>query len=148
MDFREKPEVRLGRVINLESAGKERNQLTRAIVLSLRELMRQSQPNADTQDLAAFIALALIRIYETIDLSVAAWEKRGYWLKADRFRLDWAWAGQLGDQMKKAVLSDNWPEVAAIAVKVGGKLNHIKLPQRNRLGKPWVGSWEKLKEGN
>lgn len=138
----------MGRVIKLETAGKERNQLTRAVVLSIRELMRQSQPNAETQDLAAFIALALDRIYETIDLSVAAWEKRGYWLKADRFRLEWAWTGQLGEQMKMAVLSDDWPEVAAIAVKVGGKLNHIKTPQRNRIGKPWVGSWEKLKERN
>jgi hypothetical protein len=136
----------LGRIIKLETAGKERNHLTRVVVLAIRELMQQSQPNLETKDLASFIAIALNRIYETIDLSVAAWEKRGYWLKADRFRLDWAWTGQLSQQMKEAVLSDNWAEVAAIAVKVGGKLNHIRVSQRNRLGKPWVGSWEKLRD--
>jgi len=75
-------------VINTENAGKERTQLTRAVVLALRELMRQTETNRETQDLAAFIVLALENIAATIDSSVEAWEKRGYWLKADRFRMD------------------------------------------------------------
>lgn len=137
----------MGRVINTESAGKDRTQLTRALVLAIRELMRQSEPNARTRDLAAFIALASEEIAKTIDVSVAAWEKRGYWVKADRFRMDWYWSEQLGAAMRQAVLNEDWPAVAGVAAQVAQKLGDIKVPQRHRIGEPWVGAWEKLKKG-
>jgi hypothetical protein len=69
-------------VIKIEGAGKERKRLTRAVVLAIRELMQQTEPDSKTRDLAAFIALALLAIDETIDESVTPWEKRGYWLKS------------------------------------------------------------------
>jgi len=134
----------LGRVINPETAGKERNILQRAALLSLRELMKQTATDATTRDLAAFVALTLIAIGETIEPSVAAWEKRGYWVKADRFRMDWSWAGRFGLQMKAALLEDNWAQVAQVAGQAALKLANVKLPLRNRLGTPWVGSWDKL----
>jgi hypothetical protein len=135
----------LGRVINLEGVGKERKNLARAVVLALRELMQQAEPDQKTRDLAAFISLALEEIYQTIDESVAAWEKRGYWLKADRFRLEWAWSESLSKKMGDAVLQEDWPQVAATAASVAQKLNTVVLPQRHRLGTPWTGAWEKLK---
>ena len=78
----------MSRVINPDSAGKERTRLTKAIVISIRELAKQTEPGAKARDLAAFIALALLTIAEGIDVSVAAWEKRDYWVKADRFRME------------------------------------------------------------
>lgn len=137
-------EVILGRVIKLEGAGKERKQLVRAVVLALRELMQQKEPDVNTRDLAAFISLALQAIYETIDESVAAWEKRGYWLKADRFRLEWAWSGNLGQKLHEALLNDDWTTIALTAAQVGEKLKNEKQPKRNRLGTPWVGAWKRL----
>jgi hypothetical protein len=135
----------LSRVINPEGAGKERTQLTRAVVLAIRELIRQTEPGPLAQDLAAFIALALKGIFETIDISVAAWEKRGYWVKADRFRMDWAWSDQLGSSMEKAVISDDWATVARLSVQIADKLKSVKVPLRNRLGEPWVGAFDLLK---
>ena len=136
----------MSRVINPETAGKERKQLSRAVVLAIRELMSQTETNANTRDLAAFIALALIAIHETIDGSVGAWEKRGYWIKADRFRMEWMWSESLGKKMEQAVLAEDWATVAATVVQIGEKLNSVKLPQRHRLGKPWIGAYKKLKE--
>jgi hypothetical protein len=138
-------EARLGRVINPDGVGAERNRLVKAIVLALRELMRQSQTDQHTYDLAAFISLALNEIAGTIDTSVAAWEKRGYWVKADRFRLEWDWAGNLSEQMRTALIAGDWPQVAQIAVKVAGKLGDVHVPVRHRLGTPWVGAWDQLK---
>lgn len=135
----------MGRLINPESAGKERNQLTRGVVLAIRELMRQTAPSETTRDLAAFIALALEGIAATIDASVGAWEKRGYWVKADRFRLEWDWAGHLAGRMKQAALAEDWGTVAQTAVQAAQKLSNVQLPQRNRLGEPWVGAWQRLK---
>ena len=45
-----------------------------------------------SRDLAAFIAISLEKIFETVETSVVAWEKKGYWVKADRFRLEWEWS--------------------------------------------------------
>lgn len=138
-------EVSLGRVINTEGSGQERTRLTKAVVLAIRELMRQTETNEKTYDLAAFIVLALKEIASTIDTSVAAWEKRGYWVKADRFRLEWDWTETLGERMNKALLAEDWPSVAQISIQVAGKLGDIKVSERHRLGTPWVGAWDKLK---
>jgi len=136
----------LSRIINTEGAGKERNRLSRCIVLSLRELMRQSQPDDKSRDLAAFIALALLAISDTVEASVLAWEKKGYWVKADRYRMEWSWTERFGKQMKQAVFQEDWPMVAQVSVQVAQKLMSVEVPLRNRLGTPWVGAWGSLKQ--
>jgi hypothetical protein len=108
--------------------------------------MRQSQPDSKTRDLAAFIALALEAVAATIDASVDAWEKRGYWVKADRFRMDWYWSEQLGRAMRQAVLAEDWPTIALTAAQVAEKLSGVKVPQRNQLGTPWTGAMDRLRK--
>ena len=135
----------MSRIINPESAGKDRTRLAKAVVIAIRELMKQTEPDAQTRDLAAFIALALQEIASTIEPSVAAWEKRGYWVKADRFRLEWEWCGKLGSQMRQALLDENWAEVAQLAVKAAQKLGDIQIAKHHRLGTPWVGAWERIR---
>jgi hypothetical protein len=137
----------LGRVINPDGVGKERTRLTRATVLAIRELMRQTDTDDNTRDLAAFVALTLEAIYGTIDVSVEAWEKRGYWVKADRFRMDWLWTERLGNTLRTSLLDEDWTTVALTAAQVAEKLGHVKVPKRHGLGTPWVGAWEKLQEG-
>ena len=128
-------------IINPESAGKERTQLSKAIVLAVRELARQTDVTLEAKDLAAFIAMALKTISEGIDISVAAWEKRGYWVKADRFRMEWLWTGQVGDQMESALLSEDWGTIAMLIPQIAQKFNKIMVSENHRLGKPWVGSY-------
>ena len=134
----------MGRVINPDGAGKNRTNLTRSVVLALRELVKQNDTNQQTLDLAAFIVLALDAIAATIDSSVEAWEKRGYWLKADRFRMEWAWTVSLGQTMRKALVQQDWALVAITAAQIAEKLNNIEVPQRHKLGTPWVGAWDRL----
>jgi hypothetical protein len=138
-------EVTLGRVINPETAGKERTRLTKAIVIAIRELMHQSQPDDNTRDLAAFISLALGAIAGTIDSSVEAWEKRGYWVKADRFRMDWVWSSRLAGDMRLAVLTEDWLKVAQTVAQVAERLNGIHISWNHRMGTPWVGAYQKIK---
>jgi hypothetical protein len=131
-------------IINPESAGKERTQLTKAIVLAVRELAKQADVTNEAKDLAAFIALALESISEGIDISVAAWEKRGYWVKADRFRMDWLWTGQYAEKMKSAVLTDDWATVATLMPQIAQKFSKIIVSENHRMGKPWVGAYGRL----
>lgn len=134
----------MSKVINPESAGKERARLTKAIVLAVRQLAHQTEISAETRDLAAFIVLALAEISKGVEVSALAWEKRNYWLKADRFRMDWAWCGTLGARMKQAILADDWTQVAQLAIQIAGKLSGVKLAENHRLGKPWTGAYARL----
>ena len=136
----------MSRIINPDSAGKERTRLTRGVVLAIRELAQQTDPGVESRDLAAFIAIALSIVSETIDVSVAAWEKRDYWVKADRFRMEWAWSGQMAGKMRTAVLADDWHGVAQTAAQIAQKLNKITVPAGHRLGRPWVGAWKELQK--
>ena len=135
----------MSRVINPESAGKERPRLTKAIVLAVRELSKQSQVTQDTKDLAAFIALALQSISDGIEVSVIAWEKRDYWVKADKFRMEWMWAGQYAQKMKKAVLTDDWGTVVVVSIQIAQKFSKVAVSDNHRLGKPWVGAYKQLR---
>jgi hypothetical protein len=131
-------------IINPESAGKERTQLSKAIVLAIRELAKQTDVNNEAKDLAAFIALALKTISEGIDVSVAAWEKRGYWVKADRFRMEWLWTGSFADKMKVAIFTNDWGAIAMLMPQIAQKFSKIMVSDNHRLGKPWVGAFHRL----
>ena len=134
----------MSRVINPDSTGKQRTQLSKAIVLAVRELARQSDVTDQTRDLAAFIAIALQIISDGIDVSVTAWEKRDYWIKADKFRMEWAWAGQIAEKMRASVLSEDWTSVAVLSAQIAQKLAKVQVSENHRLGKPWVGSFKQL----
>ena len=138
--------MHLSRVISIDSAGKDRTRLTKAVALAIRELAKQTEPGAEARDLAAFVAIALSIIAKTIDVSVAAWEKRGYWVKADRFRMDWAWSANACEKMRAALLADDWAGVAQATAMTAQKLNKITVPPGHRLGRPWVGAWEELQK--
>ena len=113
-------------------------------MLAVRELAKQTEVSNEAKDLAAFISIALKTISDGIDASVAAWEKRDYWVKADRFRMEWMWAGQLAAKMKSAVQADDWATVAMVSAQIAQKFGKVVIAQNHRLGKPWVGAYSQL----
>lgn len=135
---------RLSRLITRGSASKDRILLEKGIVLAIRELANQSGLDATTKDLLAYIALSLKAIGETIDASVTAWEKRGYWVKADRYRMEWIWASNFGEEMKLALLNEDWGRVVNLTALVTQKMSKVKISPKQRLSAPWIGSFEKL----
>jgi hypothetical protein len=134
----------LSRVINPDSVGKERTRLTKGIVLCIRQLAKQAKVTPETKDQAAYIALALQGIADGIDVSVAAWEKRDYWVKADKFRMEWMWAGQLAAKMKEAVLGDDWATIAMLMPQIAQRFNKTEVSDNHRLGTPWTGAYTLL----
>lgn len=134
----------MGRLIKTGSAGKDRILLEKGIIKAIRELAGQTSVDSTTRDILAYIALSLKAISDTIDESVAAWEKRGYWIKADHYRMEWNWTDSWGEGMKQAILKEDWASVAKITAQVTQKLSTVKIAQRNRLGTPWTGSYKRL----
>ena len=134
----------MSRVINPDSVGKERTRLTKSIVLCIRELAKQAKITSETKDMASFIALALQSISDGVDVSVVAWEKRDYWVKADKFRMEWMWTGQFAEKMKTAVLADDWATIASLMPQIAAKLNKVEVSDNHRLGKPWENAYTLL----
>lgn len=132
--------------INYETAGKERNKLVKTIVIALREVIKQPEPNQTVRDVAAYLVSSLVTIAGSVDESVSAWEKKGYWVKADRFRLDWEWTGTYKVEVKTALDEENWGQLAACIAKIGKKLSAVKVAEKHHLGTPWVGAFVKYKK--
>jgi hypothetical protein len=125
--------------------GKQRDRLMKCVALAFRQLAARSTVDDETRDLVAFMALALNEIHDNIDATCVAWEKRDYWLKADQFRRDWAWAGKTADKLERVVLGDQWQNLGELAPVLAKNLEKVTLPKRNTLGAPWVGSFVLLK---
>jgi len=136
----------VSRLINLDSSGKQRTQLTKAVMMTIRELATKKDIDDEARDMAAFLAIALSEIHNTIDVSVRAWEKRDYWVKADQFRMQWMWAQNSAAKIKTAVLMNDWGELALLMPEVASKLATVKLPKSNTLGRPWKGAMAELKK--
>lgn len=136
----------MSRIINTEGTATERTRLTKSIVVALRELMKQKQPDAHSYDLVAYITLALLQIDANIEKTVIAWEKKDYWLKADKFRMQWSWAKGAGNKLGAALESNDWGAIAMQAATIGQKLAATQVSDNHRLGTPWVGAWAKYKE--
>lgn len=117
-------------------------------MLTLRELAAKQEIDDQARDMAAFIALCLHEIHGTIDVTVRAWEKRDYWMKADRFRQEWAWSKAKAEAVSEAVLRDDWGELAHLMPELAAQpqLSRTKLPKRNTIGDVWNGACQRLRE--
>jgi hypothetical protein len=134
----------VSRIVNAQATGRERSQLVRAIIVAIREISRQSSFGDQARDLAAFIVLALRSILKGVDGSARAWEKRGYWVKADRFRMDWDWAEPLAAKLQGAIESADEPLVASLVMQVAQRLSGVQVSANPRVGTPWVGAFSRL----
>lgn len=129
-------------IIKTSTPGKERTKLSKSIVVTIRELMRQNKPDQNTKDMTAFVVLALNQIASGIDQSVSAWEKRGYWVKADKYRLEWQWTGEVSKKLETALNEENWQTIATLMLEIANHFQSIKVSDQHRMGKPWINAYK------
>ncbi len=135
----------MGNLINPDNAGKRRDRYVKATVLAMRELVGKKKVDDEVRDLTAFIVLTLKQIDETIDETCTAWEKRDYWIKADRFRNDWFWTKSAEAKLEQAVIENKWQLVPAAVKEMAKHLQDVALPKRD-WGTPWNGAYALLME--
>lgn len=136
----------MSRLIKTDSAGKQRDRLMKSLAWTLRDLAAKPRLDEDARDMAAYLALALREIYETIDSTCAAWEKRDYWLKADQFRREWEWTATTADKLEKIVLENRWNDLPALLAELMPRLSRVNLPKTNTFGEGWRGAYAALRE--
>ncbi len=134
----------MGRVINTDSNGKNRNQALRTIAELLRRLGQKPEFDDDARDMVSLIVFSLREIDQGIDESAQAWEKRDYWMKADELRTRWGWAGRMADQLAAIVFDDKWNDLPPIMIKLFPYVSDINVSKMTRKEDLWMGSYTRL----
>ncbi|MCC6801799.1 MAG: hypothetical protein IT319_02855 [Anaerolineae bacterium] len=134
----------MGRVINTDSTGKNRNQQMRTGAELLRLLSQKPSIDDEAKDMVGALVYALREIDAGIDSSAAAWEKRDYWMKADELRVRWEWTGRMADQLAALVYENRWDDLPPMMVKLFPYFNDIKITKMTRKADAWVGAHARL----
>jgi hypothetical protein len=137
----------LSRVITTDSVGKRRHQLRRTIAEALRRLASKRTFDEESQDLAALIAFSLRRLEEGVEQTTTAWEKRDYYLKADRFRLKWEWLDETAYALESALLLGQWDQVPQVLATLFPKFSDITVAKYTRSPDLWEGCYQRLIKG-
>lgn len=137
----------MSRIIATEGPGKVRNQHRRTIAEALRRLSQKSGVDDEARDLAALIVFCLHGIAESVDQTVTAWEKRDYYLKADRFRQEWRWVDPMADELSGMIHEGRWGEMAAVLAGLAPHFADVTVKQMTRKPALWRGAYRRLVEG-
>lgn len=138
----------MGRVITVDGTGTERNRLRRTIAEALRLLGQKGAIDDEARDLAALIVFSLRQIAQGVDMSAKAWEKRDYYMKADRFRLEWEWVDSLANQLERVLLAGRWNDLPLVLARLLPHFSDVKLTKMTRTAHLWDGCYQRLlKEG-
>ncbi|MBE2201852.1 MAG: hypothetical protein IAE79_24810 [Anaerolinea sp.] len=134
----------MSRIIHTENPTKIRNQNRRSIAEILRRLSQQGQLNDETKDMAAMLVYLLREIHEGVQQSAQAWEKRDYWLKAERFMREWAWTGETAANLDDVLRHDAWDLLPDLMADLLPRFADIQLKTMTRSADLWRGAHARL----
>lgn len=134
----------MSRVINTDSTGKARSQLMRTCAELLRHLSQKPAIDDEAKDMAAMVVLCLREIDEGIESSAAVWEKRDYWMKAEKLRQRWVWVGSEAARLERAIRDDAWTTLPDLMLKLFPHFADIKISRFTRSSDLWDGAYKHL----
>lgn len=134
----------MGRVINTNSPGKERNYNRRTVAEMLRQLSQKPSIDAEARDMLATIVYALRAIAEGNAESVRAWEKRGYWMKAERFLRDWGWVAESAYNLEDVLRNAAWDLVPELILDLYPRFADIQVKSFTRTAVTWSNNYARL----
>lgn len=134
----------MSRVINTNNPGKVRNQCRRSIAELLRRLSRKPQVDDEAKDMAAMIVYLLREIDDSVKQTVEAWEKRGYWLKAERFLRDWEWQLEAAANMEDVIRNGSWDLMPLLLADLFPQFGDVQIKKLTRSPATWQGAHARL----
>jgi hypothetical protein len=110
---------------------------------ALRAVSSQPAPGeSDTREILAFLALALAQLQASVEETAVAWERRSYWVKADRFRRDWEWAPRLRSALDGALGEGDLDRAAACGIELAMALAASRVKPGRSVAGLWAGAWK------
>lgn len=136
----------MGRLITIDSTGTARQRLRRTIAEALRHLMAKPQLDEEARDLAALIVFALREIGEGVERSATVWDKRHYYIKADRLRADWEWADKTAERMAGLIRVGDWVRLPVVLADLVPRFADVTVNKATRSKALWTGAYRRLVE--
>ena len=134
----------MSRIISIDSPGKIRSQHRRTIAEALRRLGRKREVDDETKDLAALVVFCMHRMADTVDRTAEAWEKRDYYMKAERFREKWRWLEPSTDELSTVIYKGRWDELPAILARLMSHFVDVKVKRMTRKPTLWRGAYRRF----
>jgi hypothetical protein len=94
--------------------------------------------------MAATIVFALMDIHDGVMQSAEAWEKRGYWVKAERFISEWAWAQETAANMDDVLRHEAWDLLPGLLMELFPRFDDIQVKSLTRKPDEWRGAYRRL----
>lgn len=136
----------MSRIINVNSPTKIRNRNRRSIAELLRRLIQKPDIDDEAKDMAATIVLLLREIQAGTEQTATAWEKRGYWMKSERFLREWEWVGESAANIEDVIRNDAWDLLPELMGALFPKFADINLKTMTRKPSLWHGMHKQLVE--
>ncbi len=134
----------MSRVINVNNPTKIRNQHRRTIAEILRRLSQKPEIDAEAKDMAAMTVYLLREIDSGVKQSIIAWEKRGYWMKAERFLRQWTWTAEFAANIEDVIRHDAWDLLPELLAELFGQFADIQIKSMMRKPDVWRGAYQRL----
>ena len=131
----------MSRIVGASSSAGERRRLLKEVANVFAHTASAQPSPQEEADLLAYLTLLLGRIAATVERSATAWEKRDYWVKADRLRQEWAWVGEAQARAEDTLQSGtSVREALASFTELRAKAERLAPATRRRDASPWVGA--------
>ena len=134
----------MSRIVHVDSPTKIRNRNMRSIAEMLRKLMQKPEIDAEARDMASMMVLLLWEIADGVEKSAQAWEKRDYWMKAERFMRDWKWTAEIAANMEDVIRNEAWDLLPELMVQLYPHFASIQIKSMTRKASLWQGALKKL----
>lgn len=134
----------MSRVIRVNNPTTIRNQHRRTIAEMLRLLGQKPRVDTEAKDMAAMIVLLLREIKEGVDQTAQAWEKRDYWMKAERFLRDWEWINESAANLEDVIRHEAWDLLPELLSDLFGHFTDVQIKKMTRDALEWRGAYRKL----
>ncbi len=135
----------MSRVINIDNPAKRRSANQRTIAELLRRLSQTTSLDGEVKDMAATIVFSLQEISAGVEQTVTAWEKRDYWMKAERFLREWEWAGEMAANLEDVIRNDAWDLLPGLLAELFPRYTDMQIKTMTRKRDVWEGAYRKLK---
>ena len=134
----------MGRVINTNSPTKIRNYHRRTIAELLARLGRKQSVDEETKDMVATIIFSLRTLHQVAEETASAWEKRDYWMKAERFLRQWAWTKPLAANLEDVAREEAWDLLPQLMMDLFAQFSDVQVKSMTRPPDEWQGAYARL----
>jgi hypothetical protein len=110
----------------------------------LRRVGAKAEVDTDARDMFAALVYLLREIHHSVLTTVEAWEKRGYWMKADRFMRDWEWSAEMAANFEDIIRNDAWDLIPRLLAELVPHTAEVQVKNMTRSPKAWRGAYQKL----